>query len=175
MSNQDLEALFGGKSHSPFKSEIEKFKKFPSNLEFALEGISGSKLRWKPNPKQFSIRELICHLVDLESLALANMNAIIASPESSPPKLLFFDTTMLASRFEYNDQDELLAIQTLKSYRKYMYEILKIIPDSLHEKQGLAENNKPITLLDVLKEHNKSADQHLRDISRIDEEFKGGD
>jgi|GEM_PF-1674800 len=171
MSTQDLEALFGGKKSSPFKSELEIFKKFPSRLEFAIEGLSGSKLKWKPNPKQFSIREMICHLVDMESLGLANMNAIIASPENEPPKLLSFDTTMLASRLEYNDQDELLALQTLKYFRKYLSDILKLVPDTMTEKKGLLAKNKTTTLMEILQEHNKHAEKHLKDIERLKEEF----
>ncbi len=175
MTIDDLEALFGGKKSSPSKQEIDRFKNFPTKLEFAIEGISGSKIKWKPNPKQFSIREIICHLVDMESLTLANMNAIIASEENKPAKLLRFDTVNLASRFEYNEQDELLAIQSLKYFRQHMSEILKILPETIFDKQGLWENDKKIALLEVLSTHNQQADKYLKDIELIKEEFTGQD
>lgn len=171
----DLESLFGGSKKSGAKPLIDAYTKFPGKLELAVEKLSDSKLKWKPNPKQFSIREMICHLVDMESVAVANMNVMIASEEQHPPTLMEFDAMTLAQRSSYNSQDEQLAMLSLKYSRRYMTEILKSLPETLFEKSGTDSKGKRLTLSDVLSEHNKHADKHLKDIERLKEEFKGQD
>ncbi|NTW50595.1 MAG: DinB family protein [Chlorobiales bacterium] len=171
----DLESLFGGSKKSGPKSLIDAYSKFPGKLDLAVEKLTESKLKWKPNPKQFSIREMICHLVDMESVAVANMNVMIAAPAEHPPTLLEFDTMTLAERYSYNSQDEQLAMLSLKYARRYMTEILKSLPETLFEKSGTDAKGKRLTVSEVLSEHNKHADKHLKEIERLKEEFKGHD
>jgi len=173
--SKNLEDLFGGAKKPNQKSAIDAYSKFFGKLEFCLEGVSSTKLKWKPNPKQFSIREMICHFVEHEALAITNINAMLCASSENPPKLVVLDTITLSEKCEYNSQDDLLAMDSLKYTRKYMTEVLKGLSESQFEKTAILPNGKAITLKDFLAEHNEHSAKHLREIELQVEELKSRD
>jgi uncharacterized damage-inducible protein DinB len=161
---------FGETEERSFKNEIARYAAAPQKLEFTLEQISGAKLRWKPNPKKWSIREIVLHLADSEVIAVARMNLIIASG-ATPPTLVAYDQDLLAERAQYNAQDELLALSLFKALRKHQTAILKSLPDSAFEKFGMHEERGKMTLADLVAHCADHAETHLKHIERIREEL----
>lgn len=161
---------FGETQERSFKNEIARYAAAPQKIEVTLEKLSESKLRWKPNPKKWSIREHLIHLADSEVIAVARMNLIIASG-ATPPTLVAYDQDMLAERSQYNTQDELLARSLFKALRKHQTAILKSLPDELFEKFGIHEERGKITLAELVAHCADHAEAHLKHIERIKEEL----
>ncbi len=161
---------FGETEDRSFKDEIARYASAPQKLEFAVERLSGAKLRWKPNPKKWSIRETLLHLADSEVIAVARMNLIIASG-ATPPTLVAYDQDKLAERAEYNLQDELLALSLFKALRKHQAAILKTLTDDVFEKFGMHEEHGKMTLADLITHSADHAETHLKHIERIKEEL----
>ncbi|ACF13720.1 hypothetical protein Ctha_1257 [Chloroherpeton thalassium ATCC 35110] len=169
---KNLEDLFGGTKKSNQKSFIDAYSKFFGKLGFLLDGVASSKLRWKPNPKQFSVREMICHFVEHEALAITNLNSMLCASSENPPKLVELDTIALSEKCEYNEQNELYALDSLKYIRKYMTEVLKGLSDAQFEKTGILANGKTITLKAFLEAHNEHTANHLREMELLVEDLK---
>ncbi|MFQ3597654.1 MAG: DinB family protein [Chloroherpetonaceae bacterium] len=161
---------FGETEARSFKDEIARYASAPQKLEMALEKLSGAKLRWKPNPKKWSIRETLMHLADSEVIAVARMNLIIASG-ATPPTLVAYDQDKLAERAQYNSQDELLALSLFKALRKHQTAILKSLTDDVFEKFGMHEERGKVTLADLVAHSADHAETHLKHIERIKEEL----
>ncbi|MCS6989844.1 MAG: DinB family protein [Chloroherpetonaceae bacterium] len=162
---------FGDADERAFKSDIGRYASAPQKLELALEKLSDAKLRWKPNPKQWSIREIVLHLADSEVIAVARMNLVIASGDK-PPTLAAYDQDLLAERLRYNAQDELLALSLFKALRKHQTAILKSLPDEAFEKFGLHEERGKLTLAELVAHSANHAEAHLRQIERVKEALK---
>ncbi len=161
---------FGESDARSFKEAIARYAAAPQKLELAVEKLSDSKLRWKPNPKKWSIREILLHLADSEVIAVARMNLIIASG-ATPPTLVAYDQDTLAERSHYNTQDELLALSLFKALRKHQTAILKSLPDELFEKFGMHEERGKLTLGELVEHCASHAERHLQQIERIKEEL----
>lgn len=161
---------FGELERKSFKDEITRYAAAPQKLELAVEKLSDSKWRWKPNPKKWSIREIVCHLADSEIIGVARMNLIIASGKEPPP-LIAYNQDMLAEQSKYNSQDELLAISVFKSIRRHQSAILKSLPNEMFEKLGIHQERGKITLGQMVSHYANHAEAHLQQIDRIKEEF----
>ncbi len=161
---------FGESEERSHKEAIARYASAPQKLELALEKLSDAKLRWKPNPKKWSIREILLHLADSEVIAVARMNLIIASG-ATPPTLVAYDQDILAERSQYNTQDELLALSLFKSLRKHQTAILKSLPDEMFDKFGMHEERGKLTLGELVGHCAAHAETHLKQIERLKEEL----
>lgn len=161
---------FGESDERAFKNDVARYASAPQKLELALEKLSDAKLRWKPNPKKWSIREVVLHLADSEVIAIARMNLVIASGET-PPSLAAYDQDLLAERSRYNEQDERLALALFKTLRKHQTALLKSLPDELFQKRGLHQERGELTLAELVANAANHAETHLRQIERLKREL----
>lgn len=157
-------------SHAP---DLERYAKAPSKIELALERLTESKLRWKPNPKKWSIREIVCHLADSEIVGVARMHQIVSSSKDSPPTLIAYDQDALAERYGYNSYDEQQALQLFKILRKHTTALLKALPPDAFEKKGIHPKLGMMSLADLVKLYADHAETHLRQIETLKEQLKG--
>ncbi|MBC8044313.1 MAG: DinB family protein [Rhizobacter sp.] len=151
---------------------IDTYSRTPGKLEFAVDGLSESKVKWKPNPKKWSIREILCHLADSETVALSRIHLIVASSPDAQPVLVAYDQDELVSRYAYNAQDELTALQTFKYLRKHAAALLKSLPESAFQKTGNHTERGKISIMDLLELYTKHGETHLRQIEEIKELLK---
>lgn len=45
---------------------VDRMARYPAALRAAVEVVSDADVRWKPTPKDWSILEIVCHLLDEE-------------------------------------------------------------------------------------------------------------
>src|SRR5436190_23122245 len=48
---------------------LSNLKSLPNELDDLLKDLDEQTLRWRPIPKKWSIKEIICHLRDMEKMA----------------------------------------------------------------------------------------------------------
>lgn len=151
---------------------IDTYSCTAGKLELAVDGLSESKVKWKPNPKKWSIREILCHLADSETVALSRIHLIVASSPEAPPVLVAYEQDELATRYAYNAQDELTALQTFKYQRKRATELFKSLPESTFQKTGNHTEQGKMSIMDLLELYTKHGETHLRQIEEIRELLK---
>jgi hypothetical protein len=154
------------------RNDIERYAKAPSKIELAIERLSDAKLRWKPNPKKWSIREIVCHLADSEIVGIARMHQIISASKDAPPTLVAYDQDALAERYTYNSNDEQLALQVFKTLRKHATTLLKSLPREAFEKAGLHPKLGKLTLAGWVKLYADHAETHLQQIQKLKEQLQ---
>lgn len=154
------------------KEILDTYSRAAGRIEFALDRLSESKVKWKPNPKKWSIREILCHLADSEIVFVARMQVIIASDAKTPPVLAAYDQDTLAERHSYNALDEQTAFQTFKYLRRYFSLQLKALPETAFEKFGMHEVRGKQTLRDILEYAVSHGETHLRQIEALKEQLQ---
>lgn len=157
-------------SGASYKNEIERYAKGPSKIEMAIERLSEAKLKWKPNPKKWSIREIVCHLADSDIVGIARLHQIVSSSKDAPPTLVGYDQDTLAERYAYNSNDEQAALHVFKTLRKHATALLKSLPSEAFEKAGLHPKFGKITLAELVKLYADHVETHLKQIERLKEQ-----
>lgn len=56
----------------------------PGDLERLVSGVADSRLTYRPSPEEWSIADVLCHLVMIEELALARLRLMV---EQQPPAI----------------------------------------------------------------------------------------
>jgi uncharacterized damage-inducible protein DinB len=153
------------------KSLLDTYSRTPAKIELAVSGLSESKLRWKPNPKKWSIREIVCHLADAEIVGVSRMLLVIAASGSTSPALVPYDQDVLAERSNYNTADELLALQTFKVVRKTTTAKLRSLPTAAFEKIGHHPERGTMTLAMLLELYTTHGEKHLKQIETLKEQL----
>ncbi len=159
-------------SITSYKNEIERYAKGPSKIEMAIERLSEAKLKWKPNPKKWSIREIVCHLADSEIVGVARMHQIVSASKDAPPTLVAYDQDALAERYTYNSNDEQTALQVFKTVRKHATALLKSLPSEAFEKTGVHPKLGKMTLTELVKLYADHVETHLKQIEALKEQLQ---
>jgi uncharacterized damage-inducible protein DinB len=171
----DSESAAGATFSTTISSDLERYAAAPKKIELALEKLTESKLKWKPNPKQWSIREIVCHLADSEMIGVSRLYLVISSSAATPPVLQGYDQDALTERLHTNTYDELQALQAFKYIRKHVSTLLKNLSPVDFEKFGNHTERGKMTLADLLKLYANHAETHLKQIERIKEELNAGE
>jgi hypothetical protein len=110
--------------------KIELYGKGFDMLLETLKDIPKEMWKFKPEPTEWSIHEVIIHLGDSESNAALRARKLIIEPGGT---LMGYDQDQWAIELDYHDQDLEDALATVKLVRKTTYELLKKQPDEVFE------------------------------------------
>ncbi len=148
---------------------IWNLKSLPNELDDLLSGLDEETLRWQPIPNKWSIKEIMCHLRDMERLAyLARYRRILAEDEPFLPNV---DQDRIAYEGNYNNQDAAAALEEFKWLRNETVETLNAAPPEQWTRSGRHETDGPMTLEQLVIRQIKGNDlNHLvqmKDIVRL--------
>ena len=97
-------------------------------LTEALRGLPNEVWKFKPEPTEWSIHEIIVHLADSESNAALRARKLIVEPGGV---LMGYDQDKWTVELCYHDQSMEDALEVVKLVRKTTYELLKSQPDEV--------------------------------------------
>jgi hypothetical protein len=97
-------------------------------LKTVLSEVPGEAMKFKPEPKEWSIHEIIFHIADSESNAASRARKLIAEPGGV---LMGYDQDIWAAKLNYHEQSLEDALETTRLVRKTTYELLKRQPDKV--------------------------------------------
>jgi DinB family protein len=103
-------------------------------LKKAMQGLSPSQLKWRPEPAKWSISEIIAHLADAEIVASWRMRSVIGENGIT---IQPFDQDAWASVFEYRDRDAKRSLETFRVLRESNLAMLKEIPKEKWDNYGM--------------------------------------
>src|SRR4029434_9054011 len=112
-------------------------RSLPNELGDLLTELDEETLRWRPVPNKWSIKEIMCHLRDMERLAyLGRYRRIIAEDNPHLPNV---DQDRIAFESDYINQDAQGALQEFKQLRRETLQTLEAAPTEVWSRSGVHE------------------------------------
>lgn len=104
------------------REKIELYGRGYELLMETLKDIPREMWKFKPEPKEWSVHEVLVHLADSESNAALRARKLIAEPGGT---LMGYDQDQWAVVLDYHDQSYEDALEIVRLVRKTTYELLK--------------------------------------------------
>jgi hypothetical protein len=128
-------------------------------LVYATAGIPEEHARKPIGPGEWTLAELIAHLVDSDLNGAERMKRVIAEEN---PTLMAYDETAWAKHLDYAATPIDEAVALFAANRKWMTRILKTLPDDAFARMGNHSETGPLTLAALLAKYIGHLDHHLR-------------
>ena len=109
------------------QEKIELYGRGFDLLTATLAEVPEEAWKFEPEPKEWSVHEVVIHLADSESIAAQQARLMVAEPGGT---VMAYDPDAWATKLKYNEQDPDEALQLLKFTRLSTYRWLKSLPDS---------------------------------------------
>ena len=144
-------------------------RSLPNEIGDLLNGLDEETFRWRPVPNKWSIKEIMCHLRDMESDAyLARYRRMLAEDNPILPNV---DQDKLAFDRDYINQDAMAALAEFKGLRATTIQTLESTPVESWLRSGVHETDGPMTIQQLAVRQIKGNDlNHLaqmKDIVRL--------
>ncbi|HSF22880.1 MAG TPA: DinB family protein [Blastocatellia bacterium] len=148
---------------------IWNLRSLPNELDDLLNGLDEETMRWRPIPNKWSIKEIMCHLRDMEREAyLARYRKILSEQNPVLPNV---DQDRLAIERDYLNQDVKAALAEFKALRAETIQTLNDAPVEAWSRSGVHETDGPMTIEQLVLRQIKGNDlNHLvqmKDIVRL--------
>ena len=148
---------------------LSNLKSLPNELDDLLKDIDEETLRWRPIPNKWSIKEIMCHLRDMELLAyLARYRKMLVEDNPNLPNV---DQDKIAFESDYINQDASTALEEFKRLRQETIRTLEAAPVDAWLRAGTHETDGPLTVEKLVVRQIKGNDlNHLvqmKDIVRL--------
>jgi len=144
-------------------------KSLPNEIEDLLKDLDEETLRWRPIPNKWSVKEIMCHLRDMERLAYLERYRRILNEDN--PALANVDQNQIAIERDYINQDAKAALDEFKQLRRETIETLEAAPVAAWSRGGVHSTDGPMTVEQLVVRQIKSNDlNHLvqrKDIVRL--------
>src|SRR5579864_2113627 len=112
---------------------LERFRRGGELLAVATTGAAGPELDFKPSPKKWCVRQIVCHLADSEAVNVMRLRQILAEDH---PTLQSFNGEAWAERLDYGRRKLSPVIETFRRLRTENYELLKDLPLEAFTRSG---------------------------------------
>jgi hypothetical protein len=127
-----------------------------------LKDIPHEMWKFKPEPKEWSVHEVLVHLADSESNAALRARKLIVEPGGT---LMGYDQDRWAVELDYHDQSYEDALEIVRLVRKTTYELLRKQPDEVFEHSVRhPEYDEPYTFEKWLKIYSAHIPGHIEQI-----------
>lgn len=140
----------------------------PNEVEDLLTGLDDETLTWRPVPNKWSIKEVLCHLRDVEREA--NYNRLHRMLNEDDPYLPEVDQNRLAADGNYNGQDAAAALSEFRNRRSQTVNLLQSTPVEAWHRTGVHWRLGRITLEGEVNRQGGHDVKHLiqmKDIARL--------
>ena len=108
--------------------KIELYGRGFDLLKATLAEVPVEAMKWKPEPMEWSVHEIIIHIADSESNAALRARKLIVEPGGT---LMGYDQAQWADVLNYHDHNLEDALEVTRLARKTTYELLKRQPEEV--------------------------------------------
>jgi hypothetical protein len=108
--------------------KIELYGRGFDLLKAALAEVPQEAMKFKPEPKEWSVHEIIIHLADSETNSALRARKLIVEPGET---LMGYDQDQWAVKLNYHEQDIEDALEATRIARKTTYALLKRQPEEI--------------------------------------------
>lgn len=144
-------------------------KSLPNELDDLLAGLDEETLRWRPIPNKWSIKEIMCHLRDMERHAYLERYRRMLTEEN--PLMPNVDQDRMAQENDYINQDAFATLKEFRALRQRTIETLEAASLEEWSRSGIHEHDGNLTVEQLVVKQIKGNDlNHLvqmKDIVRL--------
>lgn len=148
---------------------LERLRRGPEVLAMVLTGVFGDEEDYITAPGKWSIRQIIAHLADTETVFAHRMRQVIAEES---PTLVAFDQEAWARNLDYARRKPKQSLETLRRVRAENYELLKELPEAAYERSGNHTERGPVTLFQIVEGAANHTESHARQMQQIRDAYK---
>ena len=138
---------------------IQRYANGGPLLVYATAEIPEEHARKPIGPGEWTIAELVAHLVDSDLVAADRMKRVIAEDN---PTVMAYDETAWARTLGYADTPIDEAVALFAANRRWMTRILKSLPEEAFARKGMHSEEGPLTLASLVAKYIVHLDHHLR-------------
>ena len=124
------------------KAQIDSLAAFPEQLKLQLQGLDDAALRFRPTPDDWSIMEIVGHMMDVGALWPARTRQMLATDN---PNLTAVDPDWVRQRDYHNKQPGFLLISLAEQRAEYV-EFLRVLRPAQLARTGIHPTRGPLTV-----------------------------
>jgi hypothetical protein len=148
---------------------LERYRRGADLVATVTTGAAGPELDFHPGEGKWSVRQIACHLADIEILSAMRFRLVIAQDN---PTMLAIDQDAWAEKLDYSKRKISQAIETLRRIRAENHELLKDQPEAVFARTGTHSKRGVISLLDMVKTFAEHTENHARQIQAARAAYK---
>lgn len=138
---------------------IAEYRDGPRLLEAELADVRDTDWDAIPIPGRWSLRQVLCHLADFETLNSDRMKRVLA--EDNPP-LPAADPDLFAAALHYGDRDPAEELQVIAAVRNQTARLLQALELEDFQRTGVHSEDGPLTLESLLERTVAHLPHHIR-------------
>jgi hypothetical protein len=142
------------------RAQIDLLAAFPEQLKRQLQGLDDAALRFRPAPDEWSIMEIVGHIVDVGALWPGRTRQMLATDN---PALAAVDPNWVRQRDYHNKQPGFLLI-TLAEQRAEYVEFLRLLRPAQLARTGIHPTRGPLTVeqgIAALADHDRGHSEQI--------------
>lgn len=133
-------------------------------LERLIKGVPTSKLRKRPAPGKWSVREILAHLAEAEIVAAFRMRLILGAPGIP---IAAFDQDAWVVSGHYDKRDPRKSLEQFRVVREANLALLKLLTPEQWKRYGMHSERGQETIEHIVKMFAGHDINHLRQIEQI--------
>jgi len=151
------------------RQKIEEYARGYDLLAAAVAEIPREAWAFKPAADEWSVREILVHMGDSESMAALRLRKLVVEPGTT---LMAYDESGWAGALRYQDQNPDDSLQIIRLARQTTYRLLKSLPESVFEHSVRhPEMSEPYTFDTWLGIYARHIPDHIDQMRRAYEAF----
>ena len=142
---------------------IQQYAEGPARLRAALAKVPAEVMKWRPEPGEFSVHEIVVHCADSETNAAARIRYLMAEKE---PVVLGYDPDNWASRFDYRNHPLEAALAVVETVRANAVPVIRSLEAGDWDKAETHSESGRYTGHDWLRIYSEHLEEHIAQIER---------
>lgn len=138
-------------------------------LKKAIQGLTPTQLKWRPQPGKWSIAEILAHLADAEIVASWRMRSVIGE---NGVTIQPFDQDAWASAFDYQEREARHSLEVFRILRENNLVMLKEISPATWENYGMHLERGKESIAHLTRMFAGHDINHLLQVERLAKEVK---
>ena len=141
------------------RSAVEQYARGIGLIGYAIKGLTPEDLKSHPGPGDWSVAQVVLHLMDSDLVAADRMKRVIAEEN---PTLVAYDENKWAKHLIYEEQSFETAASVFDLNRRQMASILRRLDDAAFSRSGRHSERGVLTLAELVADYAEHLDHHLR-------------
>jgi hypothetical protein len=153
----------GGHGMASVEEQMARMEQTADDFAAAIKGVAEPALSKRPDPKNWSAREVVCHIRDTEESFMIRFQSILAMDE---PKFLPVEPDRWATERQYLRNDAGEALAAFRGRRKECLAFLRGLKPEQWERGGIHATRGRMTVKDFVALMAWHDDNHLDQLKR---------
>jgi len=153
----------GGPGMATLDEQLARMERTVNDYAAVVKNVSDAQLTKRPDPKNWSAKEVVCHVRDIEESFMMRFLSIVAMDD---PKFLPVEPDRWAVERQYQRNDVQEALAALRTRREETLRFLRGLKPEQWERGGIHATRGRMTIKDFVELMAWHDDNHLDQLKR---------